>query len=120
MNKTLAILMLLTTTACATIFSGGPDQINIHSNDPDAKILVNGNEIGKGSAVYSLPKGQTAIITASEKGCDDRSEPTGQSINGVTFINLIFWPFYLVDAATGDIHKADPTNYTVTPNCDKE
>ena len=117
--KLSVILVALFLSSCATIFSDKSDKITIHSKDPEARILVNGNEIGKGNAVYSLAKDKTAIITASKKGCSDMSVPTEQSINGVTFINLIFWPGYLIDAATGKIHKADPAEYTVTPNCEK-
>jgi hypothetical protein len=108
---------LLLTTACATVFGGKSDNINIHSNEPSAKISVNGNQIGTGSAVYSLSRDRTAIITASKKGCSDMSVPTDRAINGLTFLNLIFWPGYLIDAATGSLHKAATLDYTVTPNC---
>jgi hypothetical protein len=118
LNPIPIFLCLISISGCATIFSDKTDQLTIHSNDPSAKIIVNGNQVGTGSAVYSLARDKTAIITASKKGCSDMSVPTTQSLNGVTFINLIFWPGYLIDAASGSIHKADPTDYAVTPNCD--
>jgi hypothetical protein len=111
-----ALLVLL--TGCASMFSGSSDQITIHSNDPAAKIQVNGNNVGTGSVVYSLPRGQTALITASKPGCDARSISTGQAIAGPTWLNIFFWPGFIVDAATGDMHKANPTDYTITPDCD--
>jgi hypothetical protein len=107
-------------SGCASMFGDSKDQVTIHSNDPDAKILVNGNEVGKGSAVYAMPRGKTAIITASKDGCSDRSIPTEQSIDGITWINIFVWPGFIVDAATGAMHKADPTDYTVTPDCRKQ
>ena len=117
-NLTAIIVCLMSLSGCATIFGDSNDKITIHSNDPDAKILVNGNQIGTGNAVYSLPRGKTAILTASKKGCHDVSMPTDQVLAGATFVNLIFWPGYLIDAASGAIHKAGTLDYTLTPNCE--
>lgn len=110
------ILPLLLTTACATVFSDKSDTLAIHS-DPAAKILVNGNQVGTGNAMYSLPRDKTAVITASKKGCNDMSVSTTQTINPATFLNTIFLGGYLIDAVTGSIHKASQTDYTVNPNC---
>ena len=115
--KHLMILAILPLAGCATIFGDKSDQINIHSNDSRAAISVNGNEIGKGSATYAVPAGQTALITAHERGCADRSVPTGSTIRGAAFLDIFFWPTFLIDAATGAIHKTSPADYTVTPNC---
>lgn len=101
------------------MFGDSNDKITVHSNDPDANILVNGNEVGQGSVVYSLPRGNSAILTATKNGCADRSVPTNQSIDGLYWLNIFVWPGAIVDVATGVIHKADPTDYTVTPDCRK-
>lgn len=111
----LATLMLL--TSCASMFGNDSDQLTIHSNDPNAKIMVDGNVVGTGSTTYTLPRGKTAVIKASKEGCQDRSVTTGRSIVGATWFNILFWPGFIVDAVTGDMHKANPTNYSVTPIC---
>ena len=113
----ISIGTILPLSGCASIFGSSSDQITIQSNEPGAKIQVNGNEVGQGSAVYSLPRGNSAIVTASKKGCEPRSVPTGQSIDGVTWLDIFFFPAFLVDAATGKMHEADPTHYTVSPAC---
>lgn len=118
-RKILTFSAIILLTGCATMFGDSADQITIHSNDPNAKILINGNEIGTGQATYSLPRGKTAIITATEPGCSDRSMPTDETIDGNTWLNILVWPGFLVDAATGNIHKAGTTDYTVTPDCHK-
>jgi hypothetical protein len=84
---------------------------------PDARILVNGNEIGKGSAQYTLNRGKEATITASKTGCSDRSVQTQKSIVGATWWNILFWPGFIIDVSTGAMQKADPTDYKVTPEC---
>jgi hypothetical protein len=115
--KHVLLCALFLLSGCASMFGDSTDQVTIHSNDPNAKLLVNGNEIGTGTAVYSVQRGKSVILTATEKGCADRSLPTEQSIDGITWLDIFFWPGFIVDAATGDMHKTDPTDYTVTPDC---
>jgi|SRR6516164_4396957 hypothetical protein len=118
--KTLAMFLgLMSLSGCATIFGAKSDKITIHSKYPDAVFTINGNEIGRGNVVYDLERGKTVIITASKKGCSDVSMPTGEKLNNTTFVNLIFWPGYLIDAASGSIHEVSSTDYTVNPNCNK-
>lgn len=114
-----AAIILMTLSGCVSMFGDSNDKITVRSNDPDANILVNGNEVGQGSVVYSLPRGKTAILTATKNGCADRSVPTEQSIDGLYWVNILVWPGLIVDVATGAAHKADPTDYTVTPDCRK-
>lgn len=112
----IACVALLALSACATLFGDDNDKIAIHSNQ-GASILVNGNQVGTGSTVYSLPRDKKAIITAKKQGCSDMSVPTEQSIVGATFWNILFWPGFIVDAITGKMFKTDPTDYTVMANC---
>lgn len=113
----LALCILISLSGCATLFGKKADTLTIHSKYPDAILLVDGNEIGKGSATYSLPRDKTVIISAHKRGCQDTSMPTGQELNNTTFVNLLFWPGYLIDAASGSIHEASSTDYTVNPSC---
>jgi hypothetical protein len=113
------LLSLAMLSSCATIFGDNSDKITIHSKYPDAAILVNGNQVGTGSAVYDLPRGKTAVLTATKSGCSDISMSTDQTLAGITFVNLIFWPGYLIDAASGAIHKAGTLDYMLTPKCNK-
>lgn len=113
-------LVLGLSTGCASIFGDNNDQISIRSNDPQATLQVNGNNVGTGSAIYSVPHGQTTLITATKPGCEPRSVATSQTIRGATWLDIFFWPTFLIDAATGAMHKTDPDNYTVTPECPKK
>ncbi len=118
MKKIVSVLVVSSLlSGCATIFGSSSDIITISSKDPAATILVNGNEVGNGSATYTLKRGKQAVITASKKGCQDRTVITDQSVAGAAFFNLIFVIGWLVDAVSGALYKADPTQYTVTPAC---
>lgn len=115
--KTLPLAVAVGFTGCATIFGPSQDVVNIQSRDKDATLLVNGNEIGKGSATHPVKRGKMATITASKPGCSDRTIVTEQSLAGLSFLNLLNPLAWIVDAATGKMHKTDPTEYTVTPAC---
>ena len=117
MNKVILFGVVLLLSGCASVFGGNKDDVSIHSDDPAAKILVNGNSIGTGDAIYQLPRGQTAIVTASKSGCEDRSISTQRDIDWHTWLDVVFWPTLVFDLATGNYHEASPTNYTVTPQC---
>ena len=118
--KNIIIIGSLTVlSSCATMFGDSNDQLTIRSDHKDAKISVNGNQVGTGQASYTLPRGDDALITASKKGCTDATVPTGKKIVGAAFLDILFWPGFIVDAATGKIQKANPTVYTVNPSCDK-
>ncbi len=120
MKKALSVVLcfgMLGSTGCGTLFGRSQDVVTIHSRDPEAAILVNGNEIGKGSATWPVKRGKNAIITASKKGCSDRTVVTEDSIAGAAYFNLLCLLCWIVDAATGKIRKTDPTDYTVTPAC---
>ena len=116
-KKLLFLLPLLALPACATLFGDSSDSVTIRSNDPTAKLMINGNQVGIGSAVYSLPRGKNATITASKTGCSDMTVSTDKSFVNTGWLNILFWPGFIVDAATGKMFEADPKNYTVNPNC---
>lgn len=114
-----ALLALILLSGCVSMFGDSNDKITVRSNDPDAEILVNGNDVGRGSVIYPLPRGKTVVLTATKKGCADRSLPTDHSIDGLYWVNIFVWPGAIVDLATGAMYKADPTDYVVTPDCRK-
>lgn len=79
--------------------------------------MVDGQYAGTGSAQYPVPRGKTVTITAQRAGCSPQIVQTDKSVTGLTWLNIFFWPGFIVDAATGSIQKAEPLVYTVTPVC---
>lgn len=114
----LPLFAVICLSACATLFGNKSDNITVHSQN-NARILVDGNEIGRGTALFSLPREKTAVITVKKAGCSDMSLTTEQSVNNTTFLNIFFWPGFIVDAVTGKINEADPTSYMLNPNCSR-
>lgn len=117
MRKIVLICAPLMLTGCATMFGDSQDKISINSATPETKLYVNGDYIGNGTVQYSVPRGKTVSISAKKEGCVQKFMQSDRSVNGLTWLNLLFWPGFIVDAATGAIQKTDPTFYTVTPDC---
>lgn len=117
MNKLFFAAALLMLSGCATVFAPSKDVITVNSDDKDTKIFADGNFIGTGTAQYTIPRGKSAMLTAEKKGCASQVMQTEKSLVGITFLNILFWPGFIVDAATGAIQKTDPTIYKVRPNC---
>jgi hypothetical protein len=123
MKRAIAIVTLAAQSmGCATMFHGSTDQISIHSNEPDAKIYLDGNEIGTGNAVYAVPKKGNHIIRVSKQGCTDVITPIKYSFDGISLLGILIdlglISMLIVDgAATGAISKADQTSYILTPSC---
>lgn len=116
MKKALILIPLLL-TGCATVFGPSKDTISINSPDSATKILVDGEYAGTGNVRYPVPRGKTVTITALKAGCAPQVVMTDKSMTGLAWLNIFFWPGFIVDAVTGSIQKADPTTYTVDPVC---
>jgi hypothetical protein len=118
MKRTLAVLLCCSMlTGCASIFGANADPITIHSKYPDATISVNGNEVGSGQATYKVKRGSSVTIMASRKGCQDRTTISEQAFAGIAALNLVCIFCWIVDAATGKMHRTYPTDYTINPAC---
>ncbi|WP_145984500.1 putative periplasmic lipoprotein [Zymobacter palmae] len=113
-----AAASLLLLNGCATVFGPSQDTITVSTQDNDTKVFVDGLYMGNGTVTYPVPRGKSVTLSAEKKGCSPRVLQTGKSVVGLTFINILFWPGFIVDAATGSIMKADPVFYNLRLNCD--
>lgn len=110
--------ILLILTACATIFSGTSQTVNIQAVDQqDNSILSDVNCIvtdGKGTS-YPVT-GNPGIITAArgngtlqvnckKDGYTQTNIGTGSSFNAVTIANVLFWPGFIIDGISGSYAK---------------
>ena len=110
---------------CATIVSGTSQVIHIQAIDektqqiiPAAKCSIT-NTKGVVYPVYGNPGsvdvareygGLQSLCTA--KGYRQTGVGTGESFNAWTLVDIIFWPSFFVDAATGAAKKY-PSHITV-------
>ena len=108
----LLIVFILCLTSCSTIFNGSYDDVNANSNPSDAKIFVNGMEIGKTPAILRLQRGETHIIEIKKEGFKEYRIQTNKSITGWFWGNLLCGGLLglVFDLATGNAYDIEPHN----------
>ena len=114
-----AAASILLLNGCATVLGPSQDMITVSTQDNDTKVFVDGIYMGNGTINYPVPRGKSVMVLAEKKGCSPRVLQTGKSVTGLTFINILFWPGFIIDAATGTIQRTDPVFYNLRPNCDQ-
>ena len=110
---------------CATIFSSSSQTIQIKAVDNDTKevidgcvcvvtdgsggsYVVNGNP---GSAIVHRSQGAVQV-TCRKEDYRQLNTAVGDSFNATSIVNILFWPGFIVDAATG-AYKKYPSHYLV-------
>jgi hypothetical protein len=126
MLKKIGLLFFsLILTGCATVFSGTTQTVSVqaidedtHYNLPDAACTITDGKggaypVSHSPATVVLTRGNGALnVFCKKEGYHQASVGAGQSFNGWTIVNVLFWPGALVDAATGAIQKY-PSHITV-------
>lgn len=115
---TFCLSSILLLSGCATIFSGSTQNIRVQALDSRDNQLIPGAvctitdgkgrtypiSTNPGSALVS--KGQGALsVHCLKKGFRQTQIGVGQNISGWTVANVLFWPGFIVDAASGAIQK---------------
>ena len=78
--------------------------------------MIDGLEMGRTPATFNLrrPGLSGKNVTLRLAGYEDRNFALQSSFNTVSLINILFWPGFIVDVATGSIMKYSPTTYSMT------
>jgi hypothetical protein len=101
-------------SSCATLFTGTKQTVQIDSEPPGAKVLVDGIDRGYTPIGVSLKKGSDGqMVTLKYEGYKDKSFQPETTFNGVAALNLINLLFWGIDAATGAVWKYDPKYYKI-------
>ncbi|UCA60045.1 PEGA domain-containing protein [Chryseobacterium rhizoplanae] len=120
MKNNLSIVLLLvtalSTTSCATIFTGTRDKITFNSSPEGAKVIHNGEE--KCTTPCTAPISRSLgkqFITVEKEGFDSQKIKLNKSFNAVTLLNILFGGAIGVgiDAATGSLTKYSTKKYDV-------
>jgi hypothetical protein len=99
---------------CATVFTGSRQTIQIDSEPAGAEVLVDGVHMGETPTPVRVKKqfrGQ--LITLKADGYETKTIQPATDFNIVSVINLLNWPFWLIDAATGAMWTYRPRYYLV-------
>lgn len=118
-NKLSIVLMLgiaLSTTSCATIFTGTQDSIAFSSNPEGAKVFHKGIEKCTTPCTTKIPRALgKQMVTFEKEGFEKKEVKLTKNFNAVTLLNIILGGAIGVgiDAATGSLTKYSPKKYDV-------
>ena len=123
----IAIPLLFVLTACATIFSGSTQPLNVRATDPNdgstpstvtCTVIDNNGyplSVDTNPGVVTVSRGTSALQVSCSDADNlykDTAQGIGARVNPVTFVNILFWPGFFVDLATGAIMKY-PASVTI-------
>ncbi len=126
MKKYLTLAAAIAVSGCATIVSGTSQEIHVQvvdnaNNQPLHGVACTVFDGGGASynmstnpATITVSKGNGAIrIDCKKAGYKQMNMAVGDSFNAVTVVNVLFWPGFIVDAASG-AYKSYPSHYVVS------
>jgi PEGA domain-containing protein len=100
---------LLALSGCATIFGSNTRSVRIDSQPQGAAIYVDDQQCGVTPAVVTLPNyiygGKTIVL--KKDGYKTQSNQIITRFQPITLVNILIWPGFLIDAATGSFVKID-------------
>ena len=108
--------IVLSTTSCATIFTGTQDKITFNSTPEGAKVFHKGIEKCTTPCTTKIPRALSKqIVTFEKEGFENQEVKLVKNFNAVTLLNIILGGAIGVgiDAATGSLTKYSPKQYDV-------
>ncbi|MDP4199542.1 MAG: PEGA domain-containing protein [Bacteroidota bacterium] len=119
MKIKLSVLVLMSALAfnsCSTIVNGSKQEVNVRATPEQAKIYIDGELAGTGSATTKLTRGKEHVIEVKLDNYRTAKVTTDKSITGWFWGNLICGgiPGGAVDLITGSAYDVDPDHINVT------
>jgi len=111
-ERLLSMLLILSVTGCATLFAGSAT-VPVVTNPPGAFVYINGQPVGQTPTAIALEPDRPANIQIYLPGFQPVQMWRQKSITGWFWVNLLFWPGFFVDLATGKYNKYDDTGIAI-------
>jgi hypothetical protein len=112
--STVFVLLSFMSTSCGVMFGGSRFSGSIVAKDhPEAKIYVNGNNIGKGTAIGLFPRNKPLAVEVRQEGCENKTITYDNTFRTGNFIlSLLSWGLVgiAIDLGTGASFKPDHIN----------
>lgn len=104
--KKIILPVLITLTACGTIFNGTSQDVNFDSNVAGVDIYVDGMKVCKTPCSYPVDRHSGSVsVIAKKEGYPDQMQSLKAGFSAASVLNLTFWPSWLTDVATGGMWK---------------
>lgn len=103
-------------TGCASIISGGSQEVSFISNPEGATVTVGGRVLGKAPLTTRLDRKSGQTLNFEKEGYKPLTMSLETSVNPWLFGNIICCGLLgtTTDAASGGIYKYSPSQYMVT------
>ena len=94
-------------SGCASMFSGKTQNTALETDPEGAACSVKKNgfvvdSVSKTPSGIGIQKSKEDLrITCKKEGFSDSETLMESSVDPVTFVNLLFWPGFIIDASTG-------------------
>ena len=110
-----SFVLMVMLCGCASIFSGGPKDVNIGSKPDGATVIVNGQSMGTTPVTLKLQPSKTYVITYRKEGFEDATATLNSHVRvGYVVLDVLVGVIGVaVDAATGDWKAFDQGQYFV-------
>jgi hypothetical protein len=113
-KEILVLSPLLLLAGCATVFTPSHDPVTISALPVGSAVFMDGNRVGKTPVTIQVKRQLTPPrVEVKSDGYHSQSIILQNQFNGVSLLNIFFWPGFIVDAATGTLMKAGQFNYEV-------
>lgn len=109
------VVFALSSTGCATLFTGTDDDIYFTSTPEGARIFIDGMEVGTTPATVSVdrPGLNDTDVRLELEGYEPRVFTLDKEFNVVSILNLGNVLFWAIDVVTGAIFKHEPQSYDI-------
>ena len=106
----------LIVSGCASIAGDNTRSVKVESYPSGAAIYVDNQQYGMTPAVIKLPTyiygGKS--VTLKKPGYQSQTMMVNSKFQPIALLDILAWPTFLIDAATGDLVKIDPANLNLT------
>lgn len=108
----LSCALFATITGCASIAGDNSRAVKVDSYPSGAGIYVDNQQYGVTPAIINLPTyiygGKS--VTVRKSGYHDQTSMVNTKFQPIALLDILFWPTFVIDAATGNLVKIDPAN----------
>lgn len=110
------VLGALTLGGCATIVSGGKQELTFDSSPQGATIEVNGADMGRTPGKVTVPRKTTKEVQIKKSGYKPATVPLETSLDPWFWGNIVTGGLYgtTTDGMSGNINRFDPDSYFVS------
>lgn len=105
-NRLIALALVVAFTGCATLFAGGTT-VPVMTNPPGAYVYVNGVPVGQTPTAIQLNPELPANVQIYLPGFQPVQLWKHKGFSGWFWVNILFWPGFIVDLATGKYQRYD-------------